>query len=353
MPPQPARAPAVFLAPARPGVRGQVLDPDALVPLALEIAARERAPNTRRAYAAAYRALDRFLAQRQGRPARRQDLTAVAVRAWRDQLEDDEVAATTIAARLSAVRKLAAALDADPAIHQVHAARVAPGEPRALSIEEYGRLLAMPDRRTRAGRRDHAVLLLLGDAGLRRSEAAALRLDDVVQVRRHPDPRWRPAVARGRSAQETDWAVRVRRSKRGKPRTVPLSRRALDAVAGWAQARPACPSDRLLVSLPAGARAPAGLSADAVGELVAKHARHAGLPEELRTAHALRHTFCTHLAEAGVPLEVIAELAGHVDLRTTKLYVKVTDQRRHAAIHQAFDAPRHLLADGGAAATLP
>jgi integrase len=180
------------------------------------------------------------------------------VRAWRDQLEDDQVAATSIAARLSAVRKLAAALAADPAIHQVHAARVAPGEPRALSLEEYGRLLAMPDRRTRAGRRDHAVLLLLGDAGLRRGEAAALRLDDVAQVRRHPDPRRRPAVARGRAVQETDWAVRVRRGKRGKPRTVPLSRRALDAVAAWAQARPACPSDRLLVSLPAGARPPPG-----------------------------------------------------------------------------------------------
>jgi integrase/recombinase XerD len=321
--------------------------------VALEIARRERAPNTRRAYAAAYRALDRFLAQRHGRPGRRQDLTAVAVRAWRDQLEDDQVAASTIAVRLSAVRKLAAALDADPAIHQVHAARVAAGEPRALSIEEYGRLLAMPDRRTRAGRRDHAVLLLLGDAGLRRGEAAALRLDDVVQARRHPDPRWRPAVARGRSTQETDWAVRVRRGKRGKPRTVPLSRRALDAVAGWAQARPTCPSDRLLVSLPAGARPPAGLSADAVGELVAKHAHRAGLPEKLRTAHALRHSFCTHLAEAGVPLEVIAELAGHVDLRTTKLYVKVTDRRRQAAIHQTFDAPGHLLAGVGPAATLP
>jgi site-specific recombinase XerC len=121
------------LAAAEPA-RGEVLDPDALLPVALEIARRERAPNTRRAYAAAYRALDRFLAQRHGPPARRQDLTAVAVRAWRDQLEDDEVAATTIAARLSAVRKLAAALAADSAIHQVHAARVAPGEPRALSL---------------------------------------------------------------------------------------------------------------------------------------------------------------------------------------------------------------------------
>jgi integrase/recombinase XerD len=79
------------------------------------------------------------------------------------------------------------------------------------------------------------------------------------------------------------------------------------------------------------------LSADAVGAVVAKHARRAGLPAQLRTAHTLRHTFCTLLAEAGVALEVIAELAGHADLRTTRLYVHVTDQRRRAAIRRTFD----------------
>jgi site-specific recombinase XerD len=56
-----------------------------------------------------------------------------------------------------------------------------------------------------------------------------------------------------------------------------------------------------------------------------------------------------------VPLEVIAELAGHVDLRTTKLYVKVIDQRRQVAIHQAFNSPGLPLAgvDSAGAAPLP
>jgi integrase len=48
--------------------------------------------------------------------------------------------------------------------------------------------------------------------------------------------------------------------------------------------------------------------------------------EERRTAHALRHTFCTMLAERG------GALAGHVDVRTTQVYVDVTDQRKAEGI---------------------
>ena len=61
---------------------------------------------------------------------------------------------------------------------------------------------------------------------------------------------------------------------------------------------------------------------------VAKHATAAGVREDRRTAHVLRHTFCTMLAERGVALEVIRALAGHIDIRTTQIYVDVADQRK-------------------------
>jgi integrase len=48
----------------------------------------------------------------------------------------------------------------------------------------------------------------------------------------------------------------------------------------------------------------------------------------LPSAHALRHTFCTMLAERGVALEVIGALAGHVNVRTTQIYVGVSGQRK-------------------------
>ena len=94
------------------------------------------------------------------------------MRAYRDQLERAGRTPATIAKHLSALRQLAPALDADPAIRTVRSQSVARGEPRALSEEEFARLLRMPDRRTRQGKRDLALLHLLGSVGLRRAETA-------------------------------------------------------------------------------------------------------------------------------------------------------------------------------------
>lgn len=266
---------------------------DALAALATEAAAAQRAVNTRRSYAAVYRAFCSELAAVHSRPPERGDLTAPAVRGYRDQLEREGRSPATIAHHLSALRQLADRLDADPAIQRVHAGRVAAREPDALERAEYDRLLAMPDRRATAGKRDLAVLTVLGDAGLRRSELCALTYDDVAPVRRHRDPRLRPAVA-DRPGDQTEYIVHVRRAKRGKARSVPLSRAALTALVAWRDARPTAATDRIFVSLPRTRTAPAPLSPNAIGEIVAKHARAAGLPEHLKTALRM-------IAQAAVP----------------------------------------------------
>jgi site-specific recombinase XerD len=69
-----------------------------------------------------------------------------------------------------------------------------------------------------------------------------------------------------------------------------------------------------------------------VGEIVKRHAEAASVREDRRTAHALRHTFCTMLAERGVALEVISALAGHADIRTTQVCVDVSARRKAKAI---------------------
>ncbi|MCA1679637.1 MAG: tyrosine-type recombinase/integrase [Actinobacteria bacterium] len=74
-----------------------------------------------------------------------------------------------------------------------------------------------------------------------------------------------------------------------------------------------------------------------------KHATTAGVRDDRRTAHALRHTFCTMLAERGVAMEVIRALAGHVDIRTTQIYVDVNDERKGDGI-AALERDRHPLA---------
>lgn len=99
------------------------------------------------------------------------------------------------------------------------------------------------------------------------------------------------------------------------------------ALARGAASRPRLVTDALFVSR-SPAAPPQPVSAGAVGDIVATHAAAAGVRDDRRSAHALRHTFCTMLAERGVAMEVIRALAGHVDIPTTQIYVDVTDERK-------------------------
>lgn len=171
-------------------------------------------------------------------------MTAGTVRAYRDRLERESRSPATIAKHLSALRALAGALGVD-GVREVRGAKVARGEPRALSAEDYTRLLQMPDRRTTAGKRDLALLHLLGTAGLRRAEACALLIGDIDERSRADDPRLRRAINGS-----TAWGVTVRYAKRGNRRHVPLEHAALEATTAWVRARPTCATEQLLVSLP-------------------------------------------------------------------------------------------------------
>ena len=201
-----------------------------------------------------------------------------------------------------------------------------------MSDLELARLLGRPDLRTRIRVRHRAVLELLARAGLRRSEVARLDVGDVREQGRQGDLQHRAAVVPARGDQ-SQLEVVVRAAKRGRTRAVPLHSEAVDALRRWYAVRPTAGTEAVFVSLRRPAAAAAGrLSAGAVGEVVGRHARAAGVREDRRSAHALRHTFCAMLAERGVALEVIAELAGHADVRTTQVYVAVSDARKQRGI---------------------
>ncbi len=306
-------------------VRGELVDVASLAARAGEVARQQPAPLTRQAYAGVYRAFCQFVGPGAGPEA----LTSERVRAYRDGLEVDGRSPATIAKHLSALRTLAAALGVE-GVRDVRGAKVARGEPRALTGEEYARLLRMPDRRTTAGKRDLALLHLLGTAGLRRAEACAVLVGDVDERRRAGDGRLRRAIAHSSA-----WWVTVRYGKRGRRRHIPLEQDALDAITAWFRVRPTCAYEELLVSLPRTGRAPQPLTVRDVTRIVARYAGLAGLPEDRRSPHVLRHTFCTHLADAETPIDVIRELAGHADIRTTTIYTQVADQRLQDAIDAA------------------
>ncbi len=316
---------------------GELVDPDSLAARAAAVAADQGAPLTRQTYAGVYRAFCAFV----GPDAGAEEFTGDRVRAYRDELERAGRSPATIAKHLSALRTLAAALGTD-GVRNVRGAKVARGEPRALSADQYARLLRMPDLRTTAGKRDLALLHLLGTAGLRRAEAAALLIADIDEHPRADDPRLRRAIAHS-----TAWWVTVRRGKRGRRRRVPLEQAALDALTAWVRARPTCAHDELLVSLPRTGQPPQPMTVRDITRTVTRYATAAGLPEERRSPHVLRHTFCTHLANADVAIDVIRELAGHADIRTTTIYTAVHDDRLEDAIKDAAQRRRGLAKRAG------
>jgi integrase/recombinase XerC len=151
--------------------------------------------------------------------------------------------------------------------------------------------------------RDQAVLELAYSSGLRVAELAGLDLEDL-------DLR-------------SGW-VRVRSGKGAKDRDVPVGLPAADAVRAWLAER-----DDLVRSLPASPGGPpAALFLGARGgrlrdreirRLLDRRLARAGLDSEY-SPHSLRHSFATHLLEAGADLKAIKDMLGHASLATTERY---------------------------------
>lgn len=241
-------------------------------------------------------------------------LDADAVRAFMDELHARGLSRASAARRLAAIRALAkylvreGVLTDDPT-QLVGAPRKDQHLPAHLDLSQMDRLLAVPDGSTRAGRRDQAILELFYASGLRLSELVGLDLEDINLSSR---------------------MARVK-GKGGKERLVPFNasaasaiRRMLDDTRLVEEAPPLRASARpgrhsrarhaLFLNLQ-GRR----LTVRSVDRIVRDAARRAGVPGTI-SPHALRHTFATHLLQAGADLRAIQELLGHARLSTTQRY---------------------------------
>lgn len=170
--------------------------------------------------------------------------------------------------------------------------------PRGLESWQVKLLLAACDRRTRAGRRDFAMLLLLARLGLRAGEVARLELNDID---------WRSA----------ELTVRGKGDRRDR---LPLPDDVGQAIVGYLQrGRPSTGQGRhVFLRLNAPHR---GLSSEAVSAAVCTRALHAGLGPV--RAHRLRHTAATELVAAGASLTEVGQLLRHRKAMTTAIYAKV------------------------------
>lgn len=185
--------------------------------------------------------------------------------------------------------------------------------PALPTREELEALLAAPDPRTPAGRRDRAMLELLYATGLRVSELVALELNDV-------DLETRMLVARGKGSKE---------------RVVPVGAPAAEALRAFlAGARDALLRGRRSKDLfvtPRGGR----MTRQGFTKLLDRHARAAGIRRRV-SPHKLRHAFATHLLEGGADLRAVQAMLGHADVSTTQIYTHVDRthvKRLHARFH--------------------
>lgn len=182
--------------------------------------------------------------------------------------------------------------------------------PKALPVDEIERLIGLPASDL-LGRRDRAILEVLYATGLRISELAALDVDDVD-------------IDRG--------TVVVRSGKGSKGRVLPMGREARRALGDYLSvSRPELTtrgrtsggrSDPALFLNARGGR----LSRQGCWKILKGYARTAGI-EALVSPHTLRHSFATHMLDAGADIRVVQELLGHSSLATTQVYTLVSDRR--------------------------
>ena len=153
------------------------------------IVARAATASTRRQYAAIYRAFAHWLHEQLGRPPVVGDLDADVIAAYARHLATEggrggrPAAPATARDYVSMVRALARQLGREDAIADVRAPRHEAGPPETLTDADYGNLIRVPDRRGLAGKRDYALLRVLGDCGLRSAELRGLRARDLRRPR--------------------------------------------------------------------------------------------------------------------------------------------------------------------------
>lgn len=166
--------------------------------------------------------------------------------------------------------------------------------PVVLSQEEVQRLFAaMPNLTYRV------ILMTAYSAGLRVSEVARLKVEDLDRARR---------------------LIRVCQGKGRKDRYVPLADVLLDVLGGYAKIGE--PAQWLFPGQNPGHY----LSTRTIGRACIYAGRAAGIPKHV-TMHTLRHSFATHLLENGTDLCTIQKLLGHARLDTTTIYTHVTEAR--------------------------
>lgn len=299
---------------------------------------RQVSPHTVSSYRDTFRLLLHFAHRRLHKPPSQLTLAEVdapLITAFLDDLEASrKITARSRNLRLTAIRSFFhfAAYEEPTHASQIQRVLAIPGKRclkalvKFLDRTETEALLAAPGQTTWYGRRDHVLLLVAVQTGLRLSELTSLRREDL----------------------HLGTAAHVRCVGKGrKERSTPLTKQALAALKAWL---PQLPKNADWVFPNAqGDR----LSGDAVQRLLVKYQRIAArscpsLKQKRITPHVLRHTHAMTLLQAGVDRSVIALWLGHESIETTETYLHADMAMKEKALAPAAPAnipPRRYRPD--------
>lgn len=268
--------------------------------------------HTVRAYRDTFRLLLRYTQQRTGKQPSELDLAdldATLIGGFLEHLEHERNnTIRTRNARLAAIRSMFRYASYREPAHAALIQRVlAIPDKRAhhpimafLSPAEVDALLAAPDRSTWIGRRDHALLVVAIQTGLRVSELCGLRCHDIV----------------------LGTGAHVRCYGKGrKERCTPLTRHTVSVLRVWLQELGHVDDQAVFPT-----RSSSPLKPDSIGDLVDRHVSTARqhCPDWTThkvTPHTLRHTTAMTLLAAGIDTTVIAMWLGHEHTQTTQIYL--------------------------------
>lgn len=260
-----------------------------------------------------------FARERTNRPAvQPADWNTRLLRAFVAWLQEKGYAKSTVARRLAAVRSFgkylcrSGVLKDNPA-RSLRGPRREKKLPHCLTLPDVRKLLEAASGTDWSSRRDRAILETLYSTGIRVSELVGLNVLDTDL---------------------SDGVITVR-GKGKKERLALLGPEAVAAVAAWLPERA-----RLLARLHADSdavflnKSGGRLNVRSVGRLLAKYLAKAGL-DPRTSPHTLRHSFATHMLDAGADIRGVQELLGHKSLNTTQVYTHVSTKRLQDSYRQA------------------
>jgi len=240
--------------------------------------------------------LETFAAYAEKEP---EDIEMIDVRGFVARQIKDGLSKTTAGRRLAAVRSFLkfltreGFLKANPA-KLVTTPKAEKHLPKFLSVDDVFALIEKPDTISFVHARDRAILELLYSSGLRVGEVAGLNVEDV---------------------NTREGLVKVK-GKGRKERIVPVGSKAVDAIKAYMVEKILLKKKNKALFLN---RTGSPLSERGIRRIVVKYARLIGVSGQIGP-HTLRHTFASHLLQAGADLRVIQELLGHASLSTTQKY---------------------------------